>query len=119
MREMAGGSYLRSLSGTFFPELLSMNCLMAGMVPLMTLAMASTPESHDPSGAAFWFVMSMALLLGFVTAYPMNWWLVSRNLKHIMMTVRSPNESVKSGAHKRSHDDHARSEKTRRQWTVM
>src|SRR6516164_7505817 len=33
MREMAGGSYSRSLTGTFIPELLSMNLLMAGMVP--------------------------------------------------------------------------------------
>ena len=33
MREMAGGSYSRSLASTFFPELLSMNLLMAGMMP--------------------------------------------------------------------------------------
>jgi hypothetical protein len=39
MRGMAGGSYQRSLSSTFFPELLSMNCLMAGMVPMMMPAM--------------------------------------------------------------------------------
>jgi hypothetical protein len=37
--------------------------------------------------------MTMALLVGFVTAYPMNWWLVSRGLKHGMMTVR-PNAAV-------------------------
>lgn len=36
---MAGGSYKRSLISTFFPELLSMNCLMGGMVPVMILAM--------------------------------------------------------------------------------
>ena len=33
MRDMAGGSYLRALTGTFMSELLSMNLLMAGMVP--------------------------------------------------------------------------------------
>jgi len=32
--------------------------------------------------------MSMALLVGFVIAYPMNWWLVANHLKHGMMTVR-------------------------------
>ncbi|MGB8378009.1 MAG: DUF4396 domain-containing protein [Rhodanobacteraceae bacterium] len=90
MRAMAGGSYTKALLGTFFPELLSMNCLMAGMVPVMTVAMAHVPASHDPSAPAFWFVMSMALLVGLVTAYPMNWWLVSRHLKHGMMTVRAP-----------------------------
>ncbi len=92
MRNMAGGSYRRALSSTFFPELLSMNFLMAGMVPAMTLAMASNAVSHDPSGPSFWFVMSMALLVGFITAYPMNWWLVSRHMKHGMMTVRPPGE---------------------------
>jgi hypothetical protein len=34
--------------------------------------------------------MSMALLAGFVVAYPINWWLVARGLKHGMLTVRGP-----------------------------
>ncbi len=92
MRDMAGGSYRRALSSTFFPELLSMNCLMAGMVPVMTLAMGSTAASHHPSGPSFWFIMSMALLVGFITAYPINWWLVSRHMKHGMVTVRPSSE---------------------------
>ncbi len=104
MRGMAGGSYLRSLSKTFFPELLSMNCLMAGMVPVMILAMKRVPMSHHPSGPAFWFIMSMALLVGFITAYPMNWWLVSHHLKHGMMTVRSLDKPVHGGAHETMQD---------------
>jgi hypothetical protein len=32
--------------------------------------------------------MSMALLAGFIVAYPMNWWLVANHLEHGMMTVR-------------------------------
>jgi len=32
--------------------------------------------------------MSMGLLVGFVLAYPMHWWLVANHLKHGMMTVR-------------------------------
>ena len=107
MRDMVGGSYRRALSSAFFPELLSMNCLMAGMVPVMTLAMTSTPASHDPSAPSFWFIMSMALLVGLITAYPMNWWLVSRHMKHGMMTVRPPNVSGDRGAHKGVHDNHA------------
>jgi len=103
MRGMAGGSYRRSLTSTFFPELLSMNCLMAGMVPVMTLAMKYVPVGRDPANPAFWFIMSMALLVGFITAYPMNWWLVSRHLKHGMMTVRPSNESVNGGAQQDMH----------------
>ena len=112
MRGMAGGSYRRALSRTFFPELLSMNCLMAGMVPAMALGMACAPASRDPSGPAFWFIMSMALLVGFITAYPMNWWLVSRHMKHGMMTVRPQNESVDREVHKSMHDHETPSERT-------
>ena len=111
MRDTAGGSYMRALSSTFFPELLSMNCLMAGMVPVMTLGMKSAPASHDPSRPAFWFIMSMALLVGFITAYPMNWWLVSRHMKHGMMTVRPPHESVKGKAEQDMHGNHTPGER--------
>ncbi len=69
-----------------------MNCLMAGMVPVMMLSMARVSGSHDPRNPAFWFVMSMALLAGLGTAYPMNWWLVSHHMKHGMMTVRAKSE---------------------------
>jgi len=37
MRDMGGGSYRRSLVSTFIPELLSMNLLMAGMLPIAAL----------------------------------------------------------------------------------
>lgn len=111
MRDMAGGSYPRALRRAFLPELLSMNCLMAGMVPVATLAMKSVPASRDPSGPEFWFVMSMALLVGFITAYPMNWWLVSRHMKHGMITVRPPGEPASGEAHKGMHDNQAPGER--------
>ncbi len=88
MRKTAGGSYRQALRTTFLPELLSMNLLMAAMVPLANLARAAWPAGHDPANPEFWFFMSMALLAGFVAAYPVNWWLVSKGLKHGMMTVR-------------------------------
>jgi hypothetical protein len=94
MREMAGGSYIRSLTGTFVPELLSMNLLMAGMIPTMMALKMRIPAAADPLTPAFWFVMSMALLVGFVLAYPINWWLVKYHLKHGMMTVRPDTGSV-------------------------
>lgn len=88
MRNMAGGSYPRSLATTFIPELLSMNLLMAGMVPTMMILQTQLGRGADPRTAAFWFVMSMALLVGAILAYPINWWLVLYHLKHGMMTVR-------------------------------
>ncbi|MEO6138582.1 MAG: DUF4396 domain-containing protein [Luteimonas sp.] len=105
MRGESGGSYKVALRNTFFPELLSMNVLMAGMVPTMLVAMKHVHGAGNPAGPAFWFVMSMSLLVGFVMAYPMNWWLVSRHLKHGMMTVRTLDTDM---AHQRSEEGHAK-----------
>jgi hypothetical protein len=88
MRDMAGGSYRKSLTSTFIPEFLSMNFLMAGMVPVAALGRMLIARPLSPLAPEFWFVMSMALLSGFIVAYPMNWWLVAKGLKHGMMTVR-------------------------------
>jgi len=99
MRNMAGGSYIRSLQSTFLPELLSMNLLMAGMEPTMRLLMSSLEGAGDPLRPAFWFVMSMSLMVGFMLAYPMNWWLVNKGMKHGMMTVRK-GEDAKEGDHR-------------------
>lgn len=90
MRAMAGGSYAASLRSTFMAEFLSMNCLMGGMIVVSTLAWKGVVEAHDPLNPLFWFRMSIALMIGFVIAFPMNWWLVANHLKHGMMTVRRP-----------------------------
>ncbi len=76
LRAMAGGSFKLSLRMTFVPEFLSMNTLMAGMVPVMILTTTRFPGGDNPRNATFWFAMSMALLAGGIVAYPMNWWLV-------------------------------------------
>jgi Domain of unknown function (DUF4396) len=88
MRSMAGGSYGGALRSTFMSEFLSMNCLMGGMIVVSTLAWKAVDEAHDPVSPLFWFRISIALMTGFVVAYPMNWWLVANHLKHGMMTVR-------------------------------
>lgn len=88
MRDSAGGSYRAALANTFVPELLSMNFLMAGMVPTVMTLRTVIKSANDPTTPHFWFVMSMGLLVGFIIAYPMNWWLVANHLKHGMMTVR-------------------------------
>lgn len=82
------GSYARALKGTFTSELLSMNCLMGGMIPVANLAFIDSPAAHDPTEPLFWFRMSLALMVGAAFAYPMNWWLVAHHLKHGMLTVR-------------------------------
>jgi hypothetical protein len=94
MKDTAGGSYSRALYNTFIPELLSMNCLMGGMLALTSIVKANLDGSESALSASFWFIMSMGLLFGFVLAYPINWWMVSNRLKHGMMTVRRPQNGV-------------------------
>ena len=102
MRDMAGGSYLGALKGTFLSELLSMNLLMAGMMPTVMHLRRHIANADNPTTPAFWFVMSMGLLVGFIIAYPMNWWLVANKLKHGMMTVRP----ASAPAHEAASHDH-------------
>ena len=110
MRDMAGGSYSRSLRQTFIPEFLSMNALMAGMVPVMMILRVHLPGADSPRQATFWFTMSMALLAGALISYSMNWWLVENHLKHGMMTVRRAPASKLS----HSHGEQARRQKMER-----
>jgi hypothetical protein len=60
------------------------------------------PEAHDPTQGLFWFRMSIALMVGFAAAYPMNWWLVSNHLKHGMMTIPAPGAPKAMAAKKKA-----------------
>ena len=50
--------------------------------------MGHVAQGENPALPQFWFIMSMALIVGFVCAYPINWWLVANHMKHGMLTVR-------------------------------
>ena len=122
MKNMLGGRYLSALRRTFVPEWLSMNTMAAGMFFVMTqLMMGRDMRAMDPRQPQFWFVMSMSVIVGFGTAYPVNVWMVARGLKHGLMTQRSdgPREP-KHAQHGTEHGAHEmRSETTRPQLTVV
>lgn len=88
MRQMFGGSYGTALRRSLLPEWLSMNAVMAGMVPVMVILMTRDMRAMEPTGLRFWGVMSLAAIAGFAIAYPLNVWLVAAGLKHGMGTVR-------------------------------
>jgi hypothetical protein len=106
MRDIMGGSYGENVRRSFLPELLSMNMVMAGMAPVMIiLMMGRDMRAMWPSEPLFWFVMSLGITVGFIIAYPVNVWLVSKGMKHGLMTVR-PADSESSNRMD-SHDAHA------------
>jgi len=111
MKDMLGGGYWNAVKSTSLPEWLSMNAVMAGMIPVMIILMTRDMRAMEPTSARFWGVMSLASLVGAVLAYPVNWWLVKNRLKHGMGTERalgkggartatSEMESMNSSAHK-------------------
>ncbi len=42
------------------------------------------PDTPSVASADYWFMMQIAMIIGFATAYPANWWLVNRGIKHGM-----------------------------------
>lgn len=92
MRDMAGGSYWGALRMSFIPEWLSMNAVMAGMIPTMVVLMSRDMASMHATSLRFWGVMQLATVAGFMVAYPVNLWLVGVKLKHGMGTVRALGE---------------------------
>jgi hypothetical protein len=89
MKDMMGGSYRAALRGAWMPEWLSMNMMAAGMFPVMIfLMMGRDMRAMDPLTPQFWAVMSLGVTVGFFVAYPVNVWMVAKNLKHGLMTAR-------------------------------
>lgn len=89
MRDMLGGSYLFAVRRTILPEWVSMNSVIAGMVPVTVILMSADAQAMEPTSLRYWGVMSLATLVGGVLANPVNWWLVKTGLKHGMGTERA------------------------------
>jgi hypothetical protein len=93
MKDMMGGSYRTAVRMSFLPEWLSMNMVMAGMIPAMVvLMMGRDMRAMEPGQLLYWGTMSFGVIVGFATAYPVNWWLVAKGLKHGMGTQRAPGQ---------------------------
>jgi hypothetical protein len=84
---MYDGNYFKAVRKTVFAETVSMNFVMAGMIPTMVLLGAAWEGSEDPLHPAFWFRMSLASIVGGMLAFPINYWLVKNRLKHGCMTL--------------------------------
>ena len=91
MKNVMGGTYWENVWRSFLPEFISMNMMMGGMGFLMCfLMMGRDMRAMDPLELLFWGVMSLGVIVGFTTAYPVNVWMVSQQLKHGLMTERKP-----------------------------
>ena len=107
MQGIMGGSYRENVRRMFLPELISMNMMMAGMAPVMSLLMMGRDmRAMQPTELLFWGVMSLGVIVGFAFAYPVNVWMVSRKMKHGLMTERPHAAGAAARVHKHA-DPHA------------
>ncbi|WP_024507920.1 DUF4396 domain-containing protein [Bradyrhizobium sp. ARR65] len=83
---MYEGDYWKAVRKTFFAETVSMNMVMAGMIPVMLILGSHWTGSKEPQDPSFWFRTSMATIVGGLFAYPINHWLVANRMKHGCMT---------------------------------
>ena len=82
MKPSGDGNYWSTVKSTLLAEALSMNAMMAGMIPVMVILMSRDMSALEPSSVRFWGIMSLASVVGTATTYPANWWLVKHGLKH-------------------------------------
>lgn len=64
-------------------DTISLMAYEVGMFACM-IAFALTFPTLEPINARYWVLMQFAMVGGFITTYPVNWWLISRGVKEKM-----------------------------------
>lgn len=62
-------------------DFLSLTSWQIGMYSWMALVIFVWFGRLSPTTPEFWFMMQIAMCCGFITAYPVNWWLVKVGIK--------------------------------------
>ena len=82
MRKLSPGAGLRA---ALKADLASLSAWQVGMYGWMAVALFGLFTPALPkSGPLFWFMMQLAMLAGFATAYPVNRWLIRAGVKEAM-----------------------------------
>ncbi|WP_423821118.1 DUF4396 domain-containing protein [Salinisphaera sp. SPP-AMP-43] len=82
---MGESNPLKALVQAVKADTLSLLSFQIGMYGWMALAsLVLLPQEPHAGSAVFWFMMQIAMVIGFATAYPANWWLINRGIKHGM-----------------------------------
>ena len=102
MKSMLGGYWL-AVRKTVYVEWVSMNWVMAGMIPVVIIGKSMMPAAEHVTSPDYWLVMQIGAIVGLMLGYPVNYWLVGKGLKHGMMTQRDHTKHEQS----RGHTQHA------------
>jgi len=86
---MRGLSIGKGIVAAMKADTLSLTAWQVGMYGYMALAYfvffrIGLGVKLETDTVEFWFMMQIAMLCGFVTAYPVNWWLIRKGIKEEM-----------------------------------
>ncbi len=66
-------------------DTLSLTCWQVGMYGWMAIAFFLLfRQELSPTNPVFWLMMQAGMILGFFTAFPVNWWLIKSGIKEKM-----------------------------------
>jgi hypothetical protein len=82
---MRGLSFRKGMVAAAKADFLSLTAWQVGMYGWMAIATFLVFGHEIPkTDPQFWFMMQIAMLAGFLTAYPVNWWLLRAGIKEKM-----------------------------------
>jgi hypothetical protein len=85
IKQMSDPSRGQALLRAVKADTLSLLAWQVGMYGWMAIARFVIFGRDLPkTSPVFWFMMQLGMLLGFATAYPVNWWLLRRGIKEPM-----------------------------------
>ena len=89
IKPMRGLSVREGIIQAVKADTLSLTAWQVGMYGFMAVAHfvifgALLGARLDVNSVEFWFMMQIAMIFGFITAYPVNWWLIRRGFKEEM-----------------------------------
>ncbi|WP_251977899.1 DUF4396 domain-containing protein [Salinicola avicenniae] len=84
IRAMSGAGPLQAFKDAIKADTLSLIAFQIGMYVWMLIALNAWLGEMNAFNIHFWFMMQIAMLIGFATSYPANWLLIDRGIKHAM-----------------------------------
>jgi hypothetical protein len=85
IKPMRGLSVSAGIRAALKADSLSLTSWQIGMYGWMAVAVFLLfDHALKATSPVFWFMMQIAMLFGFITAYPVNWWLLRRHIKEVM-----------------------------------
>lgn len=85
IKPMKGFSAGEGIWAAVKADTLSLTAWQVGMYGWMAIAtFLIFNHEIEKTSPVFWFMMQIAMLCGFLTSYPVNWWLISSGIKEPM-----------------------------------